>query len=152
MAGELAQSYVRRVAVRKAMAVAASKEETVLSADTTVVVDGQILGKPNDAEDAARMLRLLQGRTHEVITGFCLRKQNQIVMDAESTMVRFVAMTEEEIAAYVATGEPMDKAGAYAIQGNAAKYIDRIEGCYWNVVGLPIAKVYFHLRKLGSVA
>lgn len=113
----------------------------VLGADTTVVVDGQILAKPEDAADAARMLRMLSGRTHRVITGVALTTSEGTEVAAEVTAVRFVALAEEEIAAYVATGEPMDKAGAYAIQGGAAKWIPRIEGCYFNVVGLPLALV-----------
>jgi septum formation protein len=148
--GEGAQSYVRRLATRKAVAVGQAGE-VVLGADTTVVVDGEILAKPADAADAVRMLRRLAGRSHEVITGICLKVGGQLYIDAESTLVRFVAMSEAEIAAYVATGEPMDKAGSYAIQGGASRYIDRIEGCYWNVVGLPVAKVYAHLRRQGLV-
>lgn len=148
--GEAAQSYVRRLATRKAVA-ASGPGEVVLGADTTVVVDGEILVKPVDAEDASRMLRLLAGRSHEVITGTCLKVGGQLYIDAETTLVRFAAMSEAEIAAYVATGEPMDKAGAYAIQGGASRYIDRIEGCYWNVVGLPVAKVYAQLRRQGLV-
>lgn len=146
--GEGAQSYVRRLATRKAVA-AGKAGEVVLGADTTVVVDGMILGKPEGVADAERMLGLLQGRTHEVITGICLKVGGQLYIDAEVTVVRFLAMSSEEIAAYVATGEPMDKAGGYAIQGGASRYIDRIEGCYWNVVGLPVAKVAGLLRRQG---
>jgi len=146
--GEAPQSYVRRLATRKAVA-AGQPGEVVLGADTTVVVDRQILAKPEDAADAVRMLGLLSGRTHEVITGICLKVGGQLIIDAEVTLVRFVELTAAEIAAYVATGEPMDKAGAYAIQGGASRYIDRIEGCYWNVVGLPVAKVCAHLRLQG---
>jgi septum formation protein len=115
----------------------------VLGADTTVAVDGAgnhgILGKPLDAEDAARMLRMLSGRTHRVITGVSVVTAERTVTAAEVTMVEFLTLSEAEIAAYVATGEPMDKAGAYAIQGRAARWIPRIQGCYFNVVGLPIA-------------
>ena len=113
----------------------------VLGADTTVTLDNHILGKPEDAADAARMLRLLSGRTHRVITGVALVTAEGAEVAAEATAVRFLDLTEEEIAAYVATGEPMDKAGAYAIQGRAARWIPRIEGCYFNVVGLPLALV-----------
>jgi septum formation protein len=113
----------------------------VLGADTTVVVDGVILGKPVDARDAARMLRLLSGRTHRVITGVAVVTAARTEVAAEVTAVRFLTLSDEEIAEYVATGEPMDKAGAYAIQGRAAKWIPRIEGDYFNVVGLPIALV-----------
>jgi septum formation protein len=113
----------------------------VLGADTMVTLDKTILGKPENAADAARMLRLLSGRTHRVITGVALVTANGAEVAAEATAVRFLALSEEEIAAYVATGEPMDKAGAYAIQGRAARWIPRIEGCYFNVVGLPLALV-----------
>jgi septum formation protein len=113
----------------------------VLGADTTVVVDNHILGKPEDAADAARMLRLLSGRTHRVITGVALVSAARTEVAAEVTAVKFLTLSDEEIAAYIATGEPMDKAGAYAIQGRAARWIPRIEGDYFNVVGLPIALV-----------
>jgi septum formation protein len=115
--------------------------QMVLGADTTVTLDNHILGKPEDPADAARMLRLLSGRTHRVITGVALVTANHIEVAAEATAVQFLALSEQDIAAYVATGEPMDKAGAYAIQGRAARWIPRIEGCYFNVVGLPIALV-----------
>ena len=114
---------------------------TVLGADTTVTLDNVILGKPEDAADAARMLRLLSGRTHRVITGVALVTAQAVKVAAEATAVSFLALSDEDIAAYVATGEPMDKAGAYAIQGRAARWIPRIEGCYFNVVGLPLALV-----------
>ncbi|MCX6587068.1 MAG: Maf family protein [Acidobacteria bacterium] len=148
--GEVAQSYVRRLATRKAVAVG-RPGEVVLGADTTVVVDGEIFGKPVDGADAARMLGRLAGRTHEVITGICLKIGGQLYIDAETTLVRFTSMSEAEIARYVETGEPMDKAGAYAIQGGASRYIDRIEGCYWNVVGLPVARLYGQLRRHGLI-
>jgi septum formation protein len=114
---------------------------TVLAADTIVTLDNQILGKPSNPADAARMLRLLSGRTHQVITGVALISATSTQVGAETTAVTFRALTEQEIAAYIATGEPMDKAGAYAIQGRAARWIPRIEGDYFNVVGLPIALV-----------
>jgi septum formation protein len=114
---------------------------TVLGADTTVTLDNAILGKPEDAADAARMLRLLSGRTHRVITGVAVVTAYGVEVAAEATAVSFLALSDEDIAAYVATGEPMDKAGAYAIQGRAARWIPRIEGCYFNVVGLPLALV-----------
>jgi septum formation protein len=113
----------------------------VLGADTTVTLDNAILGKPEDAADAARILRLLSGRTHRVITGVALVTAKGAEVAAEATAVRFLTLSEAEIAAYVATGEPMDKAGAYAIQGRAARWIPRIEGCYFNVMGLPLALV-----------
>jgi len=120
----------------------------VLGADTTVTIDNHILGKPENAEDAARMLRLLSGRTHRVITGVALISATQQQVAAEVTAVQFLSLSEEEIQAYIATGEPGDKAGAYAIQGRAARWIPRIEGCYFNVVGLPIALVSTLLEPL----
>ena len=113
----------------------------VLGADTTVTLDNHILGKPLDPADAARMLRLLSGRTHVVITGVAVVTAETTETAAEATSVRFLTLSDDEIAAYIATGEPMDKAGAYAIQGRAARWIPRIEGCYFNVVGLPITLV-----------
>jgi len=113
----------------------------VLGADTTVVLDNQILGKPESPADAARMLRLLSGRTHRVITGVALVTADRTEVAAEVTAVKFLTLSDAEIADYIATGEPMDKAGAYAIQGRAARWIPRIEGDYFNVVGLPIALV-----------
>jgi len=113
----------------------------VLGADTTVTLDRHILEKPRDAEDAKRMLRMLSGKTHRVITGVALVDARGSQVAAETTAVWFAELTEDEIAEYVASGEPMDKAGAYGIQGRAAKWIPRIEGCYFNVVGLPLALV-----------
>ena len=120
----------------------------VLGADTIVVADEHLLEKPRDAEDAARMLRLLSGRAHQVITGVCLMSAGFEQTEAEITEVRFSSLTEAEIADYVATGEPMDKAGAYAIQGVASRWVERIDGCYFNVVGLPVPRVYRMLRRL----
>jgi len=114
---------------------------TVLGADTTVTLDNQILGKPTDPADAARMLRLLSGRTHRVITGVAVVTAAHTQVAAEVTGVQFLTLSDSEIEAYIATGEPMDKAGAYAIQGRAARFIPRITGDYFNVVGLPIALV-----------
>jgi nucleoside triphosphate pyrophosphatase len=119
----------------------ADGDVVVLGADTTVTLDGHILEKPRDAADAVRMLRMLAGRTHQVITGVAVVSGRGSDVAAEVTAVRFLTLSDEEIAAYVAGGEPMDKAGAYAIQGRAAKWIPRIEGCYFNVVGLPLALV-----------
>jgi len=141
--------YVTRLARQKAEVVFAELESKtaatgsllVLGADTTVTLDNHILGKPEDAADAARMLRLLSGRTHRVITGVALATAAGTEVAAEVTAVRFLALGDDEIAAYIAGGEPMDKAGAYAIQGRAARWIPRIEGCYFNVVGLPLALV-----------
>jgi septum formation protein len=140
--------YVRRLAQEKAFAVTISAGEVVLGADTVVVIDGQVLEKPRDARDAERMLGLLSGREHEVITGICLRSEAHKIVDTAITRVRFVSLTREEIEAYVASGEPMDKAGAYAIQGLASKFVDRVEGSYSNVVGLPVALVYRLLNEI----
>jgi septum formation protein len=146
-AGEAPVDYVRRLAALKAQAVPASDGEIVLGADTTVVVGNEMLGKPADAADASRMLALLSGRRHEVITGICLRRNaGDLFCDHAVTAVWFAALSGREIEDYVSSGEPMDKAGAYAIQGLASKFIERIEGCYFNVVGLPVALVYRHLR------
>lgn len=145
---ERPEDYVCRLAEEKARAVEATPGETVLGADTTVVIDGRMLAKPADAADARRMLEMLAGRCHEVLTGICLRRGGHVVRDRAATRVWFGPMTAAEIAAYVDSGEPMDKAGAYAIQGLASRYIERIEGCYFNVVGLPIALVYRHLKAL----
>jgi nucleoside triphosphate pyrophosphatase len=129
---------------------AADRDLVVLGADTTVTIDGQILGKPEGPEDAARMLRMLSGRTHRVMTGIAVVTDGSAEVAAEVTAVRFLSLSDEEIAGYVATGEPMDKAGAYAIQGRAAKWIPRIEGCYFNVVGLPLALVAAMLESIGE--
>lgn len=140
-------SYVIRLAREKAEAVYARLRQeqqnvVVLGADTTVVApNSKILGKPADAADAARMLRLLSGATHQVITGVAVVSSSGIETAAEVTHVSMLTISDEEIAAYIATGEPMDKAGAYAIQGHAARWIPRIHGCYFNVVGLPLALV-----------
>jgi septum formation protein len=146
--GETPEGHVLRLARQKALAAPLSPGEVILGADTVVVVGGEIFGKPASASDAVRMLRRLSGRTHEVLTGVCLRTVGRERAEVEVTRVRFAALTEDEIARYVATGEPMDKAGAYAIQGLASKYVERIEGCYFNVVGLPVALVYRLLRTL----
>jgi septum formation protein len=148
--GESPVDYVRRLAEEKAFAVALGSGETVLGADTVVVVDDLVLEKPNDSGDAAGMLELLSGREHQVITGICLRSDSAKIVDTVTTQVTFVPLTREEIEAYVASGEPMDKAGAYAIQGLASKFVDRIEGSYSNVVGLPVALVYHYWRELSQ--
>jgi len=157
---ETPESYVRRTARDKALVVAAatsaaagrpndmSGDVIVLGADTEVVVEGEILGKPRDAEDAARMLRLLSGRTHRVITGVCLARPPDRVdaLDHETTLVTFRCLDDHEIYGYVRSGEPFGKAGAYAIQGLASRFVTRIDGCYFNVVGLPVALVYGLLK------
>jgi septum formation protein len=129
-----------------------SQSLAVLGADTTVTLDNAILGKPEDAADAARILRLLSGRTHRVITGVALVTAARTEVAAEATAVRFLTLSEQEIADYIATGEPMDKAGAYGIQGHAARWIPRIEGCYFNVMGLPLALVCSLLESSGLAA
>jgi septum formation protein len=151
-------AYVVRLARQKAEAVfgslhrehGADRESplVVLGADTTVVIDDQILAKPADGADAARMLRLLSGRTHRVITGVAVVTAKRTEVAAEVTGVRFLTLSEEEIAEYIATSEPMDKAGAYGIQGRAARWIPRITGDYFNVVGLPLALVDTMLRAI----
>ncbi len=155
-AGEDARTYARRVAVDKARAIAGQANgRSVLAADTVVVIDGLVLGKPVDFDDAKRMLRLLSGRSHEVVTAVALmstrRGQSDAVTDAsiESTVVEFTALNTAEIDWYVATGEPSDKAGAYAIQGLASRFVTRIEGSYSNVVGLPMALVYVMCTRAG---
>jgi septum formation protein len=143
---------VVRVALAKLEAVAgtaAAGGRIVLAADTTVVVDGRVLGKPADAGEAAGMLRALAGRTHQVVTGLALRADGRTVTDCVSTTVRMVALDDREVADYVASGEPFGKAGGYAIQGRAARFVDRIEGSWSNVVGLPLAAVHAAVRKLG---
>jgi septum formation protein len=139
--------YVRRLAHAKALAIDAAADEIVLAADTTVVAHGELLAKPIDAADARRMLGVLSGRRHEVLTGICLRRGDRVLTDHVSTAVWFAPLTPSEIDEYVASGEPMDKAGAYAIQGLASKFVERIDGCYFNVMGLPVALVYRHLRE-----
>jgi len=140
------EAYVTRLAEAKALAVPASSDEIVLGADTTVVIEHHMLAKPEDPSDARRMLELLAGRCHQVLTGICLRRGERVIRDCATTRVWFTALSRAEIDEYVASGEPFDKAGGYAIQGLASKFIERIDGCYFNVVGLPIALVYRHLR------
>jgi septum formation protein len=148
--GENAESCAARLAREKATAIAKQRpNDVVLGADTIVVVDQQILGKPVDAADARRMLLLLSGRTHHVITAVCLAFRGQCLVKSETTSVEMSEIPEPQIADYVATGEPMDKAGAYAIQGIAGRWIPRIVGDYSNVVGLPVALVYRMLRECG---
>jgi septum formation protein len=147
--GEDPGDYVLRLAEEKARAVILAEDEIVLAADTTVVLRNEILGKPKDATDAARMLRALSGQRHEVMTGVCLRRTDQMLRDIVSTSVWFARLNSREIKDYVSSGEPMDKAGAYGIQGLASRYIERIDGSYSNVVGLPVALVY---RKIGVLA
>jgi len=163
---ELPRECAERLAQEKGLAVFESQPQNfVLGADTIVVVDGDvILGKPRDKEDAVRMLRLLSGRTHSVITGVCLvgpsaekleltqgTQNPELKIASETTLVTMCQLSDNEISEYIATGEPMDKAGAYAIQGIASRWIPRIEGDYSNVVGLPVALVYAMLHERGVV-
>jgi septum formation protein len=181
LAGEAARECAERLAREKALAVWRKRpQDVVLGADTVVVVEGKILGKPVDREDAVRMLRLLAGRVHEVITGVAVfsarpagadkppllprpgrsgapeisggatqsTENRELRTSSETTLVTMSEISDEEIREYVATGEPMDKAGAYAIQGRAARWIPRIEGDYSNVVGLPVALVYRMLSEV----
>ena len=148
--GESPQIFAERLAREKALAVLQQRpKDTVLGADTVVLVDGQILGKPSDPEDAARMLRLLSGRSHRVITGVCLVGPESKAVDvrSETTLVTMDSLSDDDVRSYVASGEPMDKAGAYAIQGIASRWISRIEGDYFNVVGLPVALVWRMIRE-----
>ncbi|MGA8272106.1 MAG: Maf family protein [Candidatus Sulfotelmatobacter sp.] len=154
--GESPQNCAERLAQEKALAVFQSQPQNfVLGADTIVVVDDMILGKPRDASDAARMLRLLSGRTHAVITGVCLvspiESGRELTTGSETTLVTMSKISYDEIRDYVGTGEPMDKAGAYGIQGIASRWIPRIEGDYSNVVGLPVSMVYAMLRERREV-
>jgi septum formation protein len=150
--GERPIDYAQRLAREKAQTVFGRHPgATVLGADTVVVADEHLLEKPADSGDAARMLRLLSGRTHEVITGVSLTAPGFNCSEAEITRVTFSEISEAEIAAYIQTGEPMDKAGAYAIQGMASRWANSIEGDYFNVVGLPVARVTRMLREVGRV-
>jgi septum formation protein len=151
--GEKPEDYVQRLARTKAETVAANyKNALVLGADTIVVIDNQIIGKPKDLEDARRMLRMLSGNWHEVLTGVALVKVSEgdfdTKVDLQSTRVKFAEMNDAEIEFLVEKGEPLDKAGAYAVQAQAALFIEEIVGDYWNVVGLPVNLVYELLKKL----
>ena len=141
---EDAAGYVRRLALEKAEAVTQFENAIIVGADTTVVADDHVLEKPADANDAARMLRLLSDRWHQVLTGVAVVRSGALEtqVDHETTEVKFSAMSDEEIEWYVSTGEPMDKAGAYAIQGLGSRFIKEIRGDYFNVVGLPVRLLY----------
>ena len=146
--GETPCQMVLRLAKEKAMAIRQIRPNSiVIAADTVVVCDDQILGKPINAEEARSMLRRLSGRTHEVFTGLCVVKGEAVAVDVASTIVKFAPISNEEIEAYLGTGEPFDKAGAYATQGIAARFVEGIEGCYFNVVGLPVSLLYRMLKK-----
>ena len=149
-AGERPEAAVARLAEAKAAAVASLHPgAVVLGADTTVVIGGEALAKPDAAADAAEMLRKLSGRTHEVLTGICLCDRGRRLVHVEPTRVRMAALEAAEIAWYVGTKEPYDKAGGYAVQGLASRFIEGIDGSYSNVVGLPISRVYELLKRLG---
>lgn len=165
LAGEKPEDYVRRLAQTKAETVAANYQDAlVLGADTIVVIDGQIIGKPKDLEDARRMLRLLSGNWHEVLTGVAIVRGNyelritnyklenpkSAVVNLQRTRVKFAALSDAEIELLIEKGEPLDKAGAYAVQAQAALFIEEIQGDYWNVVGLPINLVYRMVREITS--
>ncbi|MGD0181843.1 MAG: Maf family protein [Terriglobales bacterium] len=162
-AAEAPRAFAERMAREKALTVFRQRpDDFVLGADTIVIVDAEILGKPRDAADAARMLRLLSGRRHQVTTGVCLvgpqpRTENRQLeagfedVRSETTIVAVAALSDDDIRSYISTSEPMDKAGAYAIQGRASRWIPHIEGDYFNVVGLPVSLVYKMLRERGVV-
>jgi septum formation protein len=152
--GELPADFVRRLAVDKAMAVVVDHPEVwVIGADTAVVLENEILGKPQDRGDALKMLSRLAGRTHEVWSGFAIcRDGSEVVNRAVMTEVRFVEASEDVLAAYVATGEPLDKAGGYGIQGRGGVLVERIDGSYSNVVGLPLAELVEELLRLDVVS
>jgi septum formation protein len=153
---ERAEDYVRRLAEEKARVAMErltphSVPAIVIGTDTTVVADGRILGKPADKEDARRMLRLLSGQTHEVLTGLSVTRSadSRSASHVETTRVIFASLSESEIENYLASGEPFDKAGAYGIQGIGGRYVTRIEGCYFNVMGLPLSRLWSMLRDFG---
>jgi septum formation protein len=153
--GELPGDYVRRLALEKARAAASARKRTdeciLIGADTAVVADDELLAKPESEEDARRMLRLLSASTHEVHTGLAVLRQPDRIerVVEEITRVSFAPLSDDEIDAYIATGEPFDKAGGYGIQGIAGRYVTRIEGCYFNVMGLPLARLWSLLREFG---
>ena len=165
--GEAPRTFTERMAREKALAVFGRRPiDFVLGADTIVIVDGEILGKPRDSADAVRMLSMLSGRTHQVVTGVCLvgpRLRTRLRTDdqqpeagfedirSETTLVTMDPLGDDDIHAYVSTGEPTDKAGAYAIQGRASRWVSRIEGDYFNVVGLPVSLVYKMLQEHGAI-
>lgn len=149
-AGEQPEAHAERLACAKAEAAAAgSRESLVIAADTIVVIDGKVLGKPRDTEDATRMLRMLSGRRHVVMTAVAVTFQGRTVSNIERVSVNFRELGEDEIARYIATGEPMDKAGAYGIQGYGATIVRRIEGDYFAVMGLSLVRLVELLVQLG---
>lgn len=143
LAGELGKCKCRAVA-------ALHPADAVIGCDTVVDVDGQVLGKPRDRDDARRMIALLAGRSHLVHTGVCIRRGAWETAFTDTTRVTFAPLTQAEVEAYIATDEPYDKAGAYGVQGGAAKFVRRIEGCYFNVMGFPVPRVYEALKALAA--
>ncbi len=148
--GEEPVEYVQRLARAKASAFNSGGDDIILAADTVVCLQREVFGKPSDPADAVRMLRRLRGRAHWVFTGVCLRSAQCEIVDVAGTEVFFGELTDHEIIDYVDSGEPFDKAGAYAIQGLASKFVREIRGCYQNVVGLPVSRVYRHLQSLSD--
>ena len=144
---KLPSDEVSRVSRLKAQAISRAAEDVVIAADTIVVCDGQILGKPKDEADALRMLKLLSGRAHQVMTGLTVLQGEKCISTTEITDVFFRQLSDEEIEGYIATGHPMDKAGAYGIQGGAALFVEKLMGDYFNVVGLPVCKLGVILKE-----
>ena len=139
---------VAQVSRRKAEAVSRQADDVVIAADTIVVLGSQILGKPRDEADASRMLHLLSGRDHQVMTGMTVLRGDQALVCTEITDIHFRPLSDREIDAYIRTGEPMDKAGSYGIQGGAARFADRMHGDYYNVMGLPVCRLGQLLRQI----
>lgn len=144
-----AYEEVARLSRKKALAVERGEDDVVIAADTIVVCDGLRLGKPRDAEEAFRMLRMLSGREHQVMTGLTVVRGEQMETVTEVTNLRFRPLSDGEIRHYIATGEPMDKAGAYGIQGGGAMFVSHLDGDYFNVVGLPVCRLTQMLRQFG---
>jgi len=141
--GETAEDYVQRLAAEKARVIAEKNADAiVLGADTTVVIDEKIIGKPKDLDEAGEMIKILSGNWHEVLTGVAIVRNSETLVDFQRTSVKFAQMNEDEIEFLVQKGKPLDKAGAYAVQEQAALFIEKIEGDYWNVVGLPVNLIY----------
>ena len=149
--GELPVAFAERMARGKARAVSRTRHGIILAADTVVAIDDEILGKPLDAEDARRMLRLLSRKSHKVMTGVCLLGAEFEDVSSETTEVEFSEIPDKQIREYVSTGEPLDKAGAYAIQGGAARWVRKVTGDYNNVVGLPVGMVLKMMRNRGVI-
>ena len=142
------EKEVARVSRAKAMAIPRAAGDTVIAADTIVVLDGQVLGKPKDTADAIRMLTALSGRDHQVMTGVTVLRDQKALTHTEITDIHFRPLSQKEIEGYVATGEPMDKAGSYGIQGGAALFAEHMHGDYYNVMGLPVCRLWQMLREI----